>query len=201
MATSRYRETSFCAGRPVGGGKRAPPPAEPHRTPGSLHIEKERRRRTPRSHVALALLGKLLGLLAVLAANCERKSPQPLFGNFIATLEAVAVAALFEPLQRVVDLVERFRLHLDERELDVFLDVVLRALAGVEHFGELVDFTRCANVAHLALNLGLQLPPASFEHLLELVIPGLAYGRRYRCRLLMSPHDAAPSLPRLSGLS
>ena len=39
--------------------------------------------------------------------------------------------------ERVVDLVERLGLHLDERELDVFLDVGFGALDRVEHFVQL----------------------------------------------------------------
>src|SRR5712691_3644648 len=65
-----------------------------------LHVEEQRRSTAPLRHLALPLLGDLL-----------------------ATVEAVAVVALLEARERVVDLVERLRLHLHQGELDVLLDV------------------------------------------------------------------------------
>src|SRR5262245_27650755 len=66
---------------------------------------------------ALALLGVLARLLAVLAADRERQGPQALLGDLLAALEAVAVGPVLEPRERLVDLVQRLGLHLDEREL------------------------------------------------------------------------------------
>src|SRR5207237_9852677 len=97
------------------------------------HVEEERGRPALAREHALALLGGLARLFAVLAANRERQRTQPRLGDFVAALEAVAVGPFLQTTERLVDLVERLRLHLDERELDVFLDVDLGALALVEH--------------------------------------------------------------------
>ena len=53
---------------------------------------------------ALALRGLLPRLLAILAADRERQRAQPRLGDLVAALEAVAVVALFQPRQRLVDL-------------------------------------------------------------------------------------------------
>src|SRR2546425_5325459 len=95
-----------------------------------LHVEEQRRSTAPLRHLALPLLGDLLGLLAVLAADGERQRAEPLLGDLLATIEAVAVVALLEAHERVVDLVERLRLHLHQGELDVLLDVGFSALNG-----------------------------------------------------------------------
>jgi hypothetical protein len=89
------------------------------------HVEEESRRPTALRHDALALLGRFPRLFAVLAANRERQRPQARLGDLVAALEAIAVGALVEAAQSRIDLVERLGLHLDERELDVLLDVDL----------------------------------------------------------------------------
>src|SRR5439155_22655709 len=83
-----------------------------------LHVEEERRGAAPGRHLPLALLGDFARLFAVLAANGEGQRPQALLGDLFAALETIAVIALFQTRQRVIDLVERLGLHLDERELD-----------------------------------------------------------------------------------
>src|SRR2546426_9682903 len=169
--------TSFSYGDVVSGGpveegiglrhRRSPMDA------GSLHVEEERRGAAALRHLALALFGDLPGLLTVLAAHGEGERAQPLLGDLFAAVEAVAVVALREPRQRVVDLAERLRLHLDQRELDVLLNVGLGALHGIEHFVELAaPGTLSPHVAHFALNLGLNLALAPLKHLLELAIAG-----------------------------
>ena len=116
----------------------------------------------------LPLLGVLPGLLAVLAADGERQRTKALFRDLLAAVEAVAVIALLETHERVVDLVERLGLHLDERELDVFLDVGFGALDGVEHFVELAaPGAFFAHAAHLALHFGLDFATPLVEHLLQ----------------------------------
>ena len=47
--------------------------------------------------LTLALLGVLPGLFAVLAADREGQRAQPLLGDFLTAVEAVAVVALLEP--------------------------------------------------------------------------------------------------------
>ena len=150
-------------------------------TPESYMSRNSERGAAPRGELTLALLGDLARLFAVLAADRERQRPQPLLGDFLAALEAVAVVALLEPRERVVDLVERLRLHLDERELDVFLDVGFGALDRVEHLVQLAaPGALFADVAHLALDLGLNLATALVEHLLQF---GIASPRHLRLPL------------------
>ena len=91
----------------------------------SLQVVEEAGRSAALRQRALALRRDFARLFAVLAADRERQRPQARLGDFVAALEAQAVTAVFEPCERLVDLVERFRLHLDERQLDVFLDVDL----------------------------------------------------------------------------
>src|SRR3954453_13313458 len=91
----------------------------------TLHIKKERGGAATRRHLTFTLLSHFPRLFTVLAADGEGKRTETLFRDFFSTLEAVAVVALFQADQRVVDLVQRFRLHLDEGELDIVLDVGL----------------------------------------------------------------------------
>ena len=106
-----------------------------------------------RCAIALALLRDFARLFAVLAADRERQRAQPALGDFLAALEAVAERALFETAERLLDLVERLRLHLDEGELDIVLNVRLGALGRVEHaLGRAVGALR-AHVADLFLHL------------------------------------------------
>src|SRR3989344_6891764 len=69
--------------------------------------------------LAFTLLGVLTLLFAILAAKREWQCPQSRLRDLVAALEAVAVCAFVQPPERLVDLVERLRLHLDEHELDV----------------------------------------------------------------------------------
>src|SRR5688572_5836507 len=96
------------------------------------HVVEERRRATLLRGRPLTTLGCLARFLAVLAANREGQRTQASLGDFVTALEAVAVGPLFKTTQSCVNLVERFRLHLDQRELDVLLDVHFRALALVQ---------------------------------------------------------------------
>src|SRR6476661_222558 len=151
--------TEFYEGGKAGGESWAPPPAEPPGpgTPDVLHVDEERRRAAAGGHLALTLLGNFARLLALLAPHRERQGAQPLLSDFVAALEAIAVVALLQARERVVDLVQRLRLHLDQRELDLVLDVGLGALDGVEHLVLLAGAPAAlgANIAHLTLHLGL----------------------------------------------
>src|SRR5215467_11652125 len=150
------------------------------------------REEAPGRHLTLALFGILLGFLAVLAADGEGERLQSLLGDFLAAFEAVAVGSLLEASQRVVNPAERLRLHLNESQLDVFLNIGLRTLTGIEHLGELRDLTGGPNVAHLVLDLRVKLTPTAHQHLLELVIP--AAPGRLSCAVLNVLHDAAPCI-------
>src|SRR6266849_5939045 len=91
----------------------APPPAEPRKCwdAGLLHVHEQAAGATPRGELTLALLGDLAGLFAILAPHRERQRAQPLLGDLLAALEAVAIGALLQARERVVDLVERLGLH------------------------------------------------------------------------------------------
>src|SRR5262245_23119754 len=154
------------------------------------HVEEEIRRTPALSQNALALCRGLPLLLTVLAAHREGQRTQTSFADLVTALEAVAVRVLVETPQRFVDLVERLALHLNERELDVFLNVDFGALALVEHIALLAAVR--AHVANSALNLGHQLAAAVLEHL-----PQLAIAAGFGCclRALRRRHDVltAPS--------
>src|SRR5204863_2324413 len=137
------------------------------------HVEEERGRSALAREHALALFGGFTRLFAILAANGKRQRPQSRLGDFVAALEAVAVRPVVQPAERLVDLVERLRFHLDEREFDVLLNVDFRALALVENITLLA--TVSPHVANFALHFAQQLAAALLEHLLQFVIAaGLA---------------------------
>src|SRR4030095_8030295 len=89
-----------------------------------------------------------------------------------------------------VHLVERFRLHLDQCELDVLLDIDLGALALVQNVSFLVAIR--PGVANLLVYRVQQLPTAILEDFLQLVIAAclcryLLLRRRRHDALLPSP--------------
>src|SRR6188472_1372145 len=65
--------------------------------------------------------------------HSERNGPKTCPGDRFAALETVAVRAFSESAERGVDLVQRLRLHLDQRKSDLVLDVYLGALTLIEH--------------------------------------------------------------------
>src|SRR5262249_35751241 len=80
------------------------------------------------------------------------------------------VGALFEPPERLVDLVERLGLHLDQGEFDLVLNIELGALRGIEHALDDVVRALSTHPAHPALDLAHDLAAALFEDRLELVV-------------------------------
>src|SRR3954468_13537040 len=165
-----------------------------------LHIEEQRARAAARVQLTFALFDAFPGLFAILAPDRERQGSQTLFGDFLATIEAVAVAALLQPDQRVVDLVEGLGLHLDEGELQLFLDVGFGALDRIEHFVQLAaPRAFFAHAAHLALDFSLQLATTIIEHRLQVRVAGPGLCRR-RFLLLLSLHDRRSFRPGLAGL-
>ncbi len=70
-------------------------------------------------------------------------------------------------MERLLDLVQRLRLHLDERELDVVLDVGLGALHRVQHTLVRVVRPFGSHVADLLLDLLHDLAAALLEDALE----------------------------------
>src|SRR4029450_7315062 len=119
----------------------------------------------------LALLGNLAGLLAVLAADGERQGAQPALRDFLTALAAVPDGAFRQPAEGLFDLRERFRLHLDEGELDVILDVRLGRLGRVEHAVGWAVGTLGTDVADLLVHGAHDLAAAFLEDVLELRIP------------------------------
>src|SRR5450759_5491019 len=146
-------------------GKRADYPI-----PSALHVDEERRRAAALCHQAITLLFDLARFLAVLAADREGQRAEPALADFLAALEAVPVGRLFEPPEGLVDLAERFGLHLDEREFDLILNVHLGALRGVQDALDGAPRAFGAHVAHPALHFAHNLAPALFEDLLQLVV-------------------------------
>ena len=76
-------------------------------------------------HDALSPLDRLTSLFTVLAADRKRKGPEACLGDLVAAFQTVAVRAFSEPTKRRVDLLQRFRLHLEQRKVDLVLDVDL----------------------------------------------------------------------------
>src|SRR6185312_4132405 len=139
--------------------------------PSALHVDEERGRTPALLHLPLALLGHFAGFLTVLAPDREGKRTQSALADLFAALEAIAVGALLEPSQRFVDLAQRLGLHLDERELDLVLDVRLGALGGVEHTLNAAARALSADVTHPLLHLTHHLAAAILEDLLQLRVP------------------------------
>ena len=137
--------------------------------------EEERGRTALLRQHSCTLLSALPGLFTVLAAHSKRQGAEPRLGDLITALETIAVRISFEPPKRLVDLVERLGLHLNQRKLDVLLDIDLGALAIVEN----VTVPLGPNVAHSALKVAHQLSAAVLKHLFEFVIPT----RSRRCLL------------------
>src|SRR4029450_3334515 len=119
----------------------------------------------------LALLGNLAGLLAVLAADGERQGAQPALRDFLTALEAVPEGAFLQPAEGLFDLRERFRLHLDEGELDVILDVRLGRLGRVAHAVGWAGGPLGTDRADLLVHGAHDLAAAFLEDVLELRIP------------------------------
>src|SRR5688500_8536299 len=137
----------------------------------SLNVEEQRRCAATLLQHTLALLHVLARLLAVLAADRERQRPQAPLRDLLAALEAVAERPFLEAVKRLFDLVQRLRLHLDERELDIVLNIGFRALGGVED--TLIRIVRSlgADVADLALDLVHDLAAPLLEDPLEFGVP------------------------------
>src|SRR5262245_45714837 len=92
------------------------------------HVEEERRAVALLRHRLLALGSHLARFFAFLAAHRERQSPETLLRDFSTAVGTVSVGTFLETSQRVVDLRERFGLHLDQRKLDIFLNIGFGAL-------------------------------------------------------------------------
>jgi hypothetical protein len=106
------------------------PPTNPI---GSLESERDVCEQREPSLDHLPMPGShLVGFLALQASNGERKGPQPRFRDVSSALDTASVLAGFKPSQRGIDPLDRFMLDLNERELDVFLNVDISHFPFVE---------------------------------------------------------------------
>ena len=102
------------------------------------------------------------GFFTIPASDRERKRSETCLGNLIPALETVAIRALIEAAQGSLDFLQCFRLHLNQRELDLILGVDLRDFAFIEHLvlARVID----SRTADPALDILNQRTPAIFEH-------------------------------------
>src|SRR6187401_1781373 len=152
-----------------------------------VHIEKEPAR--PARRLSFAQLGHFAGLLAILATDRKRQGPKTALGNLVAALETIAECALFETGQRFANLGQRLRLHLNQGELDVVLDVRFGGFGRVKHALCLARGPIGPDVAHLLLDLVRDFTTTFLEDPLELGVSR----RRYVLCLATCLHDLPPS--------
>ena len=76
--------------------------------------------------------GRFTAFLAFHASNRERKGPQPRFRDVVSALDTAPVVARFQPRQRGIDSLNRFLFDLNERDLDVFLNIDIGDLSLVD---------------------------------------------------------------------
>ena len=107
-------------------------------------------------HAALALF------LAVAAQQREGQRAQARRRDLLVALLAAPVAAVLEPQDRLVDLLERLALHLHQGEVHFLHEVVDALFLGVAHVVR-VHRDRLAQRAKLLVDLA----PAVFQHSLE----------------------------------
>lgn len=130
----------------------------------------------------------LPALFTVSAANREREGAQACFGDFAATLQAIAIVAFLETTKRRVYVLQRLRLQLEQRESDLVLNVDFGILGVVEHIA--IGDATAPHGANLVVELMDKFRSPLFENDPETTEaaylgPGLG-----RCR----EHDVAQSL-------
>jgi hypothetical protein len=111
---------------------------------------------------------KLKSAEAILAPDRKGQGPQPAPRNLGAALEAVAECPFIQPRQRFFNPVQGLRLHLDQGEFDIVLDIRFRRLSRIQHALPLAETAFGPHVTHLLLHLGQDLATAFLEDLLEL---------------------------------
>ena len=121
-------------------------------------------------------------LFAVLAADGEGQRPQARLADVLAALEAAPVGALLEALQRFVDALQRLGLHLDERELDVFLNVGFRRLHRVDDAGGDAAGAFGPDVLDARLHFVQDLATTVLEHSLQLGVASAVRSVGRDCR-------------------
>jgi hypothetical protein len=109
----------------------------------------------------LALSVLLVPLLALCTPNGEGECPQPRLWYLDVALQTDAVLSRVDPDQRFVDALERFRLALQERQLDTILDRSVGCLDIVTNFGGPAD----APLPLATLHVLADLAPAFCEQL------------------------------------
>ena len=173
ILSSRLADARHVPTRPTGGKndgqarqRRSLPENTPTEGAGLVHIDQEPGR-PALGQLTFPAFHDLALFLAVLAPDGERQRAETTLGNLVAALEAVAVRAFRVAEQRLFDLVERLRLHLDECKLDVILNVGFRRFGGVEDPHTLTLGSLGADVPHLVLDFAQNLPPTLFKNVLE----------------------------------
>src|SRR5687768_15867673 len=159
--------------------------------PSALHVE-EKGGRTAALDQTLALLRDLASLLAVLAADRERQRAKAALRDFLAALEAVTEGALFEAAKRFLDLREGLRFHLNQRELDVVLNIRFGRLSRVEHPVSRAVGALAADVPNLVLHRTHDLAAALFQNPPQFRVP---FPLHLPARRFIDAHDeSAPSV-------
>jgi hypothetical protein len=110
-----------------------------------------------------AVLGDLALFLAALAAYREWQRPQSSFRNLSSAPKARAVLAGLEADESLVDPGQGLRPHLEQRELDVSLDVGIRRVDVIADVAVWID----SHIANSILDVVLQLTPAFEQDLLQ----------------------------------
>ena len=113
----------------------------------------------PARGTALVLIALFVPRFARRTANGERQRAQPLLRDLDVTLQAQSVLARLDPAEGLVEAAERFRLALEEREVDGILGAHLRVVADVTHLAGSAG----APVAPATLHVLEDLAPAGFQ--------------------------------------
>ena len=129
--------------------------------------------------------------LAVAASRRKRHGSQPRRGNLLAASLANTVLARGKPLERRVDLVPRLRLHLREREVDVFMG---RIVGNVSHRPARVYTIPVTKDADPAKHLTVENATVLLKHLLQLGLGQRHHvATRQSARLSHAEHGTEPT--------
>jgi len=127
--------------------------------------------------------GSLLGasrhlalFLAARAPKRERERGETLPRYLLAALETVAVGALIQADQRVLDLLQRLASQLEQGEIEVFLHERVRHLSLVADFIERPAAVAGAHLPHGVPDLVEDLASPIFEQIAQLCVSLLSSG-------------------------
>jgi len=109
----------------------------------------------------VVVLSDLTSFFAPLAAHSEWQRSKSSFANLAVARKAGAVPARPEPDERFADPGQSLRSHLEQRELDVLLDVAVRRVDVIAYVVTLIDARSTDPILHVVV----QFTPAFDEHL------------------------------------